>query len=248
MPQQRETGIVLSKQSSGEADNICTIYTKHSGKDRFVFRGLKKSTKRPRTASEPGTTLDMVYYTGRGGSFSTVSEFDILTNYSSIRKSSSKIFSLYFILELVDRTTGFSDSNSRVFNLLSAGIETLSNTEFPGHFSLFFAVKYLLMQGIFPDTGRCSWCGNTEPEKLVIENSSLRISCINCTDMKSAAVRSSGRELINKCEKLKLDKIDCITYSNRDVLSALTVIIEYINSYYSIKLKTGPMLLSDIQS
>ncbi|MBU1024131.1 recombination protein O N-terminal domain-containing protein [bacterium] len=37
MSQQRETGIVLSKQSSGEADNICTIYTKNSGKDRFVF-------------------------------------------------------------------------------------------------------------------------------------------------------------------------------------------------------------------
>jgi DNA repair protein RecO len=246
MSQQRETGIVLSKQSSGEADNICTIYTKNSGKDRFVFRGLKKSTKRPRTASEPGTILDMVYYTGRGGSYNTVSEFDILTNYSAIRKSSSKIFSLYFILELVDRTTGFSDSNSRIFNLLSAGIETLSTTEFPGHFALFFAVKYLLMQGIFPDTGRCSWCGNTETDKLVIENSTLRTSCINCTDIKSAAIRSRGRELIYQCEKLKLDKIECVLYSKTDVTSALTVIIEYINSYYSIKLKTGSMLLNNI--
>jgi DNA repair protein RecO len=246
MSQERETGIVLSKQSSGEADNICTIYTKNSGKDRFVFRGLKKSTKRPRTASEPGTILDMVYYTGRNDSVSTVSEFDILSNYSSIRKSSSKIYSLYFILELVDRTTGFSDSNSSIFNLLSAGIETLSGTEFPGHFSLFFAVKYLLMQGVFPDTGRCSWCGNTEADKLVIENNSLRTSCINCTDIKSAVIRSQGMELINQCQKLKLDKIDCTIYSNRDVISALAVIIEYINSYYGIKLKTGSMLLSDI--
>ncbi len=246
MSQERETGIVLSKQSSGEADNICTIYTKNSGKERFVFRGLKKSTKRPRTASEPGTILDLVYYTGKSGSLNNVSEFDILTNYNSIRKSSRKIFSLYFILELVDRTTGFSDSNSKIFNLLSAGIDVLSNTEYPRHFALFFAIKYLLMQGVFPDTEKCSWCGNTDEEKLVIENSTLKISCINCTDIKTAAARSKGRALINQCAKLKLDKIDCSIYSEKDAISVLALIIEYINSYYSINLKTGSMLLSDI--
>lgn len=246
MSQERETGIVLSKQSSGEADNICSIYTKNSGKDRFVFRGLKKSTKRPRTASEPGTILDLVYYTGKSGS-STISEFDILSNFNSIRKSSRKIYSLYFILELVDRTTGFSDPNSRIFSLLSAGIETLSTTEFPGHFTLFFAIKYLLLQGVFPDTEKCSWCGNTDSGKLVIENSSFRTSCINCTDIKTAAIRSRGTELINQCVKLKLDKIDSAGYTDKDVISALSLTIEYINSYYSIKLKTGSMLLSDIK-
>ena len=105
MSQEKETGIVLSKKSSGEADNICCIFTKNSGKDRFVFKGLKKSTKRPRTASEPGSILDIIYYSGKAGSFNTISEFDILATHSLIRKSSEKIFSLYFILELVDLTT-----------------------------------------------------------------------------------------------------------------------------------------------
>jgi len=243
MPQEKETGIVLSKKSSGEADNICSIYTKNSGKDKFIFRGLKKSTKRPRTASEPGSILDLIYYTGKNEGFNNVSGFDILTNYSSIRKSSDKIYSLYYILELVDLTTGLSDPNVKIFNLLSAGIETLSTTIFPKHFAIFFTIKYLLLQGVFPDTEKCSWCGNSDSGKLVIENSRLRTSCINCTDIKTSVVRSKGTQFINQCLNKKLDKIDCGDFSEKDILSVLTVLIEYINIYYNIKLKTGSMLL-----
>jgi DNA repair protein RecO (recombination protein O) len=242
MSQEKETGIVLSKKSSGEADNICTIFTKNSGKDRFIFKGLKKSAKRPRTASEPGSILDIIYYTGKAGSFHTISEFDILAIHNSIRKSSDKIFSLYFILELTDLTTGPADPNTKIFNLLSAGIETLADTMYPKHFAVFFTIKYLLLQGVFPDTEKCSWCGNSDTGKLIVENSGLRVSCINCTDFKSAAVRSKGTEFINQCVKLKLDKIDCSNYPEKEILSILTILIEYINSYYNIKLKSGSML------
>ena len=242
MSQEKDTGIVLSKKSSGEADNICSIYTRNSGKDRFVFKGLKKSTRRPRSASEPGSILELIYYTGKPGGLNTVSEFDIITTYSSIRKSSDKIFSLYYILELVDLTTGFGDPNGRIFNLLSAGIETLSSTLSPKHFTVFFTIKYLLLQGVFPDTEKCSWCGNTDREKLVIENAGFRTSCINCTDFKSASVRSRGTAFINQCVKLKLDKIECGDFSENEVITVLTHLIQYINSYYSIKLKTGSMI------
>ncbi|HNX24931.1 MAG TPA: DNA repair protein RecO [Spirochaetota bacterium] len=242
MSQEKDTGIVLSKKSSGEADDICSIFTRNSGKDRFIFKGLKKSTKRPRTASEPGSILDILYYTGKAGGFSTISGFDILATHNSIRKSSEKIFSLYFILELVDLTTGPADPNPKIFNLLSAGIETLSGTLFPKHFAVFFTIKYLLLQGVFPDTEKCSWCGISDPDKLVVENNGLRVSCIGCTDFKSAVIRSRGTEFINKCVKLKLDKIECGNYPEKDIIQVLTTLIEYINSYYSIKLKSGSML------
>ena len=242
MSQERDAGIVLSKKSSGEADNICTIYTRNSGKERFAFRGLKKSTRRPRTASEPGTILDLIYYTGKAGNIHTVSEFDILTSFNSIRKESRKIYALYFMLELTDMTTGFSDPNSKIFSLLSAGIRTLSETIYPEHFTIFFTVKYLLLQGIFPDTGRCSWCGNENADEIFIENNSFRASCINCTSPESGALMKNGTGFINQCVNLKLDKIDCALYPGKDINPALTILIEYINSYYNIKMKTGSML------
>jgi len=242
MSQERDTGIVLSKKSSGEADYICSIYTKNSGKNLFIFRGLKKSTRRPRTASEPGTILDIVYYNGKAGGYNTISEFDILKNYNSIRKSSDKIFSLYYILELADRTTGFSDTNTGIFNLLSSGIETLDGTMYPKHFAVFFTVRYLVTQGVFPETGKCSWCGETDRNKLVIENRTLRTACINCTDLKSAALTGRGTSFINLCVNRKLDRIECRDYPEKEIIPALAILIDYINSYYSIRLKTASML------
>jgi len=113
---------------------------------------------------------------------------------------------------------------------------------FPKHFAVFFTIKYLLLQGVFPETGNCSWCGNNIADKLVTENSGLRVSCIDCTDIKSAVLMSRGTEFINQCVKNKLDKIDCSIYPEKDILSVLIILIEYVNSYYSIKLKTGSMI------
>jgi len=243
MSQEKDTGVVLSKKNSGEADHICSIYTKSSGKEKFIFKGLKKSTKRPRTASEPGSILNIIYYSGRDGTMNTVSEFDILTNNSPIRKNSEKIFSLYFILELVDLTTGLSDPNSKIFNLISAGIDTLYNTGYPKHFIIFFTVKYLMLQGVFTDISRCSWCGNNDAKTLVIDNDKLRASCLTCTDLSSVLVASRGTEFMNECVKKKFNKIECENYQVNDIDPALTAIIRYINSYFNIKLKTESFLI-----
>jgi DNA repair protein RecO (recombination protein O) len=243
MSQEKDTGIVLSKKDFGEADHICNIYTKNSGKDKFIFKGLKKSTKRPRTASEPGSILNIIYYIGRGSSINTISEFDILANNSAIRKSSEKIFSLYFILELVDLTTGLSDPNSKIFNLLSAGIETLHNTHYPKHFIIFFTIKYLMLQGVFPDISRCFWCGNNDHKSLVIDNDKLRVSCLICTDMSSVLIKNRGTEFMNECVKNKFNKINCEEYTVSELNTVLPNIIRYINHYFNITLKTESFLI-----
>ncbi len=246
MSLEKDTGIVLSKSSSGEADDVCSIYTKTSGKDKFIFRGLKKSSKRPRTASEPGSILNLIYYSGKNGSFNTVSEFDIPVTYGSIRKSSDKIFSLCFILELVDLTTGLSDPNIKIFKLLSAGIDTLSRTDFPAHFTVFFAIKYLLLQGVFPETGRCMYCGTGDNEKLIIENAGFKTSCLNCSDIQLTALNTIETEFVNQCVNLKLDKIECGKYPEKNIALILATLINYINSYYNVYLKTGSIILKSI--
>jgi len=245
MPQEKDTGVVLSKKNSGEADHICSIYTKNSGKEKFIFRGLKKSTKRPRTASEPGSILNFIYYNynGRDGKINTVSEFNILTNHNAIRKNNEKIFALFYILELVDLTTGLSDPNTKIFNLLSAGIETLYNTQKPRHFIIFFTVKYLILQGVLPDISRCSWCGNNNLKALVIDNNQLRASCLNCTDLKSVLVNNKGTEFMNECAENKFNKINCEDYADNDINPVLAIIIRYINHYFNITLKTEAFLM-----
>lgn len=242
MPQEKDTGIILSRRDSGEADNICSIFTRISGKERFVFRGLKKSGRRPRTGSEPGTVLDMIYYSGRNGGLNTVSEFDILMSNRNIRECGNKIFSLFYILELVDLTTGNADPNIKVFNLLSSGIETLGSTLHVMHFNVFFTIRYLLLQGIFPEASECSWCGEQRRDKLIIEIPEFRTSCTGCIDPGTSSISGKDFEFINQCLNVKLDKIDCSRYSDGDIHMLLVKLINYIQRYFNIKFRSEPML------
>jgi DNA repair protein RecO len=242
MTQHRDTGIVLSRKDSGEADNICNIYTKCKGKERFVFKGLKKSGKRPRTGSEPGTILDIIYYSDRHGIINTISEFDILANNSVIRGSSNRIYTLFYMLELVEQTTGHADSNTGIYNLLSAGIDTLATTLHVKHFTVFFTIRYLLLQGIFPEALKCSSCGETAQEKLKIDFSEFRVSCTGCMDSVTSSVGGKYIEFIRQCLTLKLNRIDCERYPDRDIHYLLLKLIDYIQRYYNIKIRSESML------
>lgn len=242
MSRERDSGIVLSKKSSGEGDDICVVFTKGSGRERFVFKGLKKSAKRARTASEPGTVLDIIYYTGISG-INTVSEFDILTSPDTVRKKSEKIYSLWYMLELINLTTGYSDPHPEIFSLLSAAIETLSATEFYLHLCTFFTVRYMMMQGIFPDIERCSWCGNTSVS-LFIEKTGLRTSCLNCGDALNASIGIDGTRFLNLCVSTKFNKIGCSDLSADSAARLLTVLVDSINSYYQISIRSTALLLT----
>lgn len=242
MAQEKDTGIILSRKDSLSADNICSIYTRKSGKGWFVFRGLKKSGRRPRSGAEPGTVLDIIYYSGRDDGLNTISDFDILTSNRYIRENTEKIFSMFYILELVSLTTGHADPNMKIFNLLMSGIETLSHVTHVTHFNVFFTVRYLLLQGIFPDTGQCSWCGEERNNKLLIEIPGFRTSCRGCIDPSASVISAVNFEFINQCIKVKLDKIDCSRYTDGDVHILLVKLIDYIQNYFIIKLKSGSML------
>lgn len=242
MAQEKDIGVILQRNDSGDADNICSIYTRNSGKAWFLFKGLKKSGRRPRSGSEPGTLLEMLYYSGRNGSPGTVSDFDILSDNRNIRESSEKIFALFYILELVNLTTGYTDPNLKLFNLLVNGIEALSLTPHVMHFNVFFTVRYLLLQGVFPDTVQCSWCGETKTDKLRIEVPGFRTSCTACIDPMASVISAENLEFINQCRRVKLDKIDCSRFTANGTRALLLILIDYVQDYFNIRFRSGPVI------
>jgi len=241
MPRQKTKGVVLSRTLCGEADYICTIYTKDIGRERFIFKGIRKSQKRPRSGSEPGTILDLVYYTGTPGTINTISEFDIAASTLQIRKSSSSIFSLYYMVELIDSTTGFGDINEKIYSLLCAGLNSLAQTEKPLHFIIFFTARYMALQGIMPEITSCSWCGGDGNRGLFIDPVSLRASCSLCSGG-GKSLDSEAAEFLHQCLSNKFTKIDLPKYKTSTLTPLLFSLTAYIENYFGIKLKSADMI------
>jgi DNA repair protein RecO len=241
MSRQKTRGIVLSRTLSGEADYICSIFTKDIGRERFIFKGIRKSQKRPRSGSEPGTILDLIYYTGVSGTLNTISEFDITASTLPIRKSSDSIFSLYYMVELIDSTTGFGDINEKIYSLLCAGIDSLAKTEHPLHLIIFFTARYMAIQGIMPEITSCSWCGCDGSNGLFIEPVSLGVSCSSCSGG-GKALNGEAADFLHQSLSCKFTKIDLQQYKNSSVSPLFYTLTAYIENYFGIKLKSVEML------
>ena len=245
---QKSTGVVLSTGLLGEADRSSRIFTKEYGKRNFVFKGLKKSRTRPQTVTEPGTIVNVVYYYSERRDLYVVNEFSIFKHYAEIRRDLDKIYTLFFILEITEKTTALSDPNQDLFNLLVSGIGTLAQTEFVINLSLFFAIHLLRIHGILSDLSRCKMCAGTYDE-FTIDVVDFRPICRNCSRNRIENwdlffFDGTYRDLLIVILTRKFIAIDHSRYHTKEVTNILYCLIRYIENYFHIEIRSKRHLLS----
>jgi DNA repair protein RecO len=245
---QKSTGVVLSTSQMGEADRSSKIFTKEYGKRVFIFKGLNKSRKRPQSVTEPGTIINVVYYYSEKRDLYVVNEFSIFKHYSEIRKDLAKIYTLLFILEITEKTTGLSDPNLDLFNLLVSGIETLAKTEYVISLSLFFTVHLLRVQGILSDFSRCKTCARTYNE-FIIDVVDFRPICKDCsrTQIKNRNLlflNGDYRDLLKMIVSKKFITLDHSLYRTEEVSHILYCLILFVENYFHIEIRTKRYVLT----
>ncbi|MBN1497011.1 MAG: DNA repair protein RecO [Spirochaetes bacterium] len=247
----KTTGIALSSHVSGEADIICNYYTIDSGKRKFVFKGLRKSRKRSLSATEPGTVANIVYYHREDRGSFIVNDVSIEKYYSSFSADLKKIFHLYFILECVEKTTGYEARDESLFRLLIAAIEVLSKTNYPAHLTAFFTLRLLKGHGILPDLATCKICGKKISSQFTLDLIDLRPVCGIClADDRGGPVQGSAllsRDMIvyvNECNVKKFSMIDLGRYQEEDVLNLIFTYSLFMENYFHWELKSKSFILS----
>ncbi len=150
MTLQSDTGIILSASVTGEADILASVLCRNEGRKTFLFKGLKKSTRRPRTAGDPGSVLNLVFR-DRKEDLIIPSEFSLVRYFSGIRKNFSRISCAAFILELTEKIIPSSRPGEKIFPLLLGALGSLENTEWPEGLAAFYIIHALRTEGILPD-------------------------------------------------------------------------------------------------
>ncbi|MBP7735885.1 MAG: DNA repair protein RecO [Spirochaetes bacterium] len=248
----KTTGIALSSQALGEADIICNFYTRDCGKRRFLFKGLKKSKKRSLAATEPGSMSTLVYYQRDDRDYCIVNEITVEKYYTAITADLNKIWHLYFLLESVDKTSGFDMGDESIFKLLSAGIEVLSKTEFPAHLSAFMILHLLQLHGILSDLDFCKLCGTKQFSTFAMDVTDLRPVCGACLGAASSGhwrgstvLPGAMREYMVLCMSQKFNAIDHGRFSEKDLLDLLFAISLFMEHYFHMEIKSKSFIFSD---
>ncbi|NLV68866.1 MAG: DNA repair protein RecO [Spirochaetes bacterium] len=242
MPLLSTDGIVLTRRLSGESDFICSIYTRDHGRRQFIFKGLKKSRKRPVSQSEPGSIIHLTFYSKESSQVSTISDFEPLILFPAIRKNAIKIHSLYYLVELVEKTSGEGDSAPMLYELISSGIGALEKTEHVMHFNLFFTIRYMAIQGILPDTAGCVHCGTNDAASYYVDFRTLGFTCSACSEYEGFDISAGTARFMRKAKSARFVSIDISTAPEKEVCLLFNRTAGFIENYYGFRFKSIEML------
>lgn len=249
MTLKNSTGIVLSSAIMGEADIRATILCRDEGKKTFVLKGLKKSLKRPQSASEPGTVTKLIYNDNRNKELITAREFSVLKYFHGIRADFNKIAVSALLLELTEKTTGFNHKENKLFELLAAGLTALETTKQPLHLAVFFIIHMIRLHGILPQTQRCSSCGAAEFTHFMLDEHELKLTCSNCVRKKEKLLSQNALDFLSAARAVKFSELELRSICcDEDMRALLFCLSRFLENYFSIKLHSNNLLLNTIEN
>lgn len=235
-------GIVLSSVTYGEGDVIATLLTENAGKRSFSFKGLKRSKRRPHSAAEPGSLINLSCYYKKDRDVLSAGEVTLERSFSGIRRSLDSIYVVHIMLEAVEKSTGRDSPERALFRLLEAALKTLADTPSPYGLAVFFLVHLLRAHGILPPMTGCAVCGAVSFTGFTLRKTDLHPLCGVCSPRNDSQLKAEAKEYLDLCVSRKYSEIDHKCFCEGDHRALLPGILGFIEGHYGVEIKSGRQL------
>lgn len=164
MAAEQTDALVLRIFPWSETSCIASIYTRNFGK----LSVLAKGARRPKSPFEAALDLlsicRVVFIPKSGDSLYLLTEAKLLRRYRAGAADLLRLYSGYYVAELLDRLTDKGDDQPELFELASSTLLALANPEFdPRAIVLRLELQMLRMVGHLPSWRICAQCGQDVP-------------------------------------------------------------------------------------
>ena len=120
-----DEGIVIKRHNFGEADKIISLYTKSHGKITLMARGIRKLSSKRAGSLDLFNQIKFHAVSGRGD-MDTLTEVQLLTNFSGWKKHLGRVNIAYQLCELIDKLTADHQPHPEIYNILSLSLSQIS--------------------------------------------------------------------------------------------------------------------------
>ena len=244
MSLKKTTGIVLSSSIIGEADVKANFLCRDEGKKSFIFKGLKKSSRRPKSAAEPGTVIEIVYNEHSGRDLVTARDFFVIKYFDGITADFPKIICTSFLLELVERTTGFGNKENFIFDFLANALTSMEKTDRPLDLAVFFMIRLMNIHGILALAKRCKICGSEDFNRFVFDTIDMGLICQKCSPANPNLLDKETLNFIS--ESLSAKFIELRSYTADIKYGLLVNLSLFLEQYFNIRIHSKKLLLDVI--
>lgn len=197
MPVFKAEGVILRRQTIGEADRVLTLLTREHGKLRAAARGSRRVTSRLGGRLEPYTRARFLL--ARGRTLDVIAQVEVVDAFAGIRADLMRSAYAAYVAELADRFLPERDRHEDVFALVCAtlGALDLAGEDKAELVTLRFALHLASALGYRPRAGECVGCGRPLPrgggpgERWAFSPALGGALCPGCAGRNQEAVRTA---------------------------------------------------------
>lgn len=152
-----DRGIVLRTYAFGEADRIVILISPHHGKLRTVAKGVRKTKSRIGGRLEPFSDVDLVLYEGRN--LDIINQVSVRDAHPRLRDDLARVTAASTMAEAVDAVAQERESSVALFELFSAGLDSLDRGPLHPDLVTAFLLQLATVIGLAPSLDVCAACG-----------------------------------------------------------------------------------------
>jgi len=151
--------LVLRTYNFAEADKIVVCLTRSAGLIRGVAKGCRKLKSRFGAALEPFTLAKISYYQKENQELVSLSQVEILKSHFDLSSQAETLAGLAYMGDLVIDFSPPYQPNEKLFRMVSACLEAISESQPDLQVILrYFEIWLLKLEGYLPDIRRCGEC------------------------------------------------------------------------------------------
>lgn len=232
-------GIVVRNKEYKNASSLVTIYTEEFGKMVLIARGVKKLNSKNAGACQ-SLTLSEFTLVPRAG-LSTLIKATYLDLYLNIKDNLLVEAVASYCLEYILLGTEENDPNREIYHNFKLTLAYLNQGYDPLKVLLFFQAFVLKINGCRVEVDSCVSCGTTKGIKGVsLVNGGF--VCHKCLSAYDYQFEKDTLIAFRHLNKLRLDEIDKLKISDRDMRVLLPVMEAFVEEYIGLKFKSKKFL------
>ena len=226
MPLHHSEAYVLRTYTLKEADKICVLLTRESGKVRGVAAGARRLKSRFGSSLEPFTEVLVSYFQRENRELVSISSCEIIKSQFPADLSGEYLGVLHYLAELILEFVPDHEPNQRVYRLAGAATEVLRQSG-PGQFAplaRYCEIWMLRLAGFLPDLGHCAGCNlNAMRETSVWLGPDGSALCADCSFRRGFEIRPEVRRVLSKI--LTSSPLDFVSQSHDQQIVAQVAVI-----------------------
>lgn len=183
MPLHDAQALVLRTYKLAEADKICVLLTRQSGKMRGIAYGARKMRSRFGSSLEPFTEISLTYFEKEGRELVSISNADIVrSHFNEASESVEAGAAMSYFSDMLCEFLPDHEPNETIYRLVSATLDAFGEGRDLNALVRYFEVWLLKLAGFFPDLRACAACGaETEEGGDVWLSSDGSPRCAECS-------------------------------------------------------------------